>query len=374
MNGGGQRDGSSEPDEVWAEFLRTSGDSAADVPTEPSARAREAAARARAEPPQPTPWRAPTSPYSPDPFSVRPRPRRGKGWYVAGLVAALALLVVAVDPGGFIGWSDGPDRAATATPLAQETARPEQAPPADEDGRATLADPFRGSPAARWANGTAGITVPAAAATGWMTKAEVERALTDTRDFLAAAGLDPAVLRGGRPEKAIALMNPHQKDVTTFVSTALSTPGEEHDPLMLFSRFDPAQARLVGDEVRTRGRLTYRAGKRGAVEVTADVTSVYPVAPAGGGDEVVRVIVRRETVVSWDDPSKVVTEKGTFTLVSYKLDMTNGGCGAPTGYFRPVFGGGGTDTGTGGGRVVDPYDRTAPIGEGQDGCGTATRS
>ncbi|MFI8372041.1 hypothetical protein [Streptomyces sp. NPDC085466] len=372
MNGDGGRDGSSAPDEVWEAFLRTSAGSAGDAPKEPSARAREAAARLRTEPAEPAPWRAPAS--SPvDPV----RPRRRKGRYAAGFVAALALLVVAVDPGGVIGWSDGPDGA--ATPLARETARPQQAPPADEDGRASLAEPFRGSPAARWASGTAGVTVPAAKATGWMTEAEVGRALTATRDFLAASGLDPAVLRGARPEKAIALMNPHQKDVADFVAAALSTPGEEHDPLMLFSRFDPAQARLVGDEVRTRGRLSYREGKLGAVEVTADVTHVYPVAPAGGGDEVVRVIVRRETVLSWDDPSKVATEKGTFTLLSYKLDMTNGGCGASTGFFRPTFGGGASDTGADGGRVVDPYDRTGPVADGGGdgdggGCGTATRS
>ncbi|MFI8327164.1 hypothetical protein [Streptomyces sp. NPDC085529] len=352
------------PDEVWEEFLRTSADSGVTAPKEPSARAREAAAGLRTEPAEPTPWRGPTS--------ASLRPRRRKGWYVAGFAAAVALLLVALDPGGVVGWSgDG----GTGAPLAQETARPEQAPPADADGRATLAEPFRGSPAARWASGTAGITVPAAKATGWMTKPEVERALARTRDFLASSSLDPAVLRGGRPGKAIALMNPHQKDVTTFVSTSLSAPGEDHDPLMLFSRFDPAQARLVGDEVRTRGRLTYREGERGAVEVTADVTFVYPVAPAGGGDEVVRVIVRRETVVSWDDPSKVATEAGTFTLLSYKLDMTNGGCGAPTGFFRPQFGGGSpAESGPDGSHTVDPYDRTAPLGEGRDGCGTATRS
>ncbi|MFF2777143.1 hypothetical protein ACFVU3_19825 [Streptomyces sp. NPDC058052] len=359
----GERDGSSVPDEMWEEFLRTSADGAGDAPKEPSARAREAAARLRTEPAGPAPWRAPTSP------AVRPRSR--KGWYVAGFAAAVALLFVAVDPGGLVGWSGDGDH--PTAPLAQETARPEQAPPADEDGRATLAEPFRGSPAARWASGTAGITVPAAEATGWMTRQEVGRALARTRDFLAASNLDPGVLRGGRPAKATALMNPHQKDVTAFVATALSTPGEEHDPLMLFSRFDPAQARLVGDEVRTRGRLSYREGKRGAVEVTADVTYVYPVAPAGGGDEVVRVVVRRETVVSWDDPSEVTTEKGTFTLLSYKLDMTNGGCGAPTGHFRPEFGGG-APAAAADGPAVDPYDRTAPLGEGRDGCGTATRS
>ncbi|CAM5683833.1 hypothetical protein SALBM217S_08327 [Streptomyces griseoloalbus] len=107
-------------------------------------------------------------------------------------------------------------------------------------------------------------------------------------------------------------------------------PTEETDPLLLFSRFRPDQADLVGDIVKTRGRLTYREGERGAVEVTADVTFVYPVTPAagdGGADaEVIRTIVRREVVMSWDDPSKVVTEPDTMSLVSYSVDMTNGGC------------------------------------------------
>ncbi|MFF8376741.1 hypothetical protein ACF07V_11485 [Streptomyces sp. NPDC015661] len=361
MSVGGEKDGSSVPDEVWAEFLRTSGEGAGDAPKEPSARAREVAGRLRDRPAEPTPWRA----HTPG------RPRRRNGWYVAGLVASLVLLVVALDPGGLIGWSGDGDR--DAKPVAQETARPEEAPPAEPGGRPTLDEPFKGSPAARWANGTAGITVPPARATGWMSKAEVERALARTRDFLAASNLDPAVLRGGRPEKAIALMNPHQKDVTAFVTTSLRTPDKDHDPLLLFSRFDPAQARPAGDVVKTRGRLSFREGRLGALEVTADVTYVYPVAPAGGGDEVVRVIVRRETVVSWDDPSKVITEKGTFSLLSYRTDMTNGGCDNTTGSFRPEFGGGGPAAGADGG-TVDPYDRTGPIAGGDGGCATATRS
>ncbi|MFB7518331.1 hypothetical protein [Streptomyces sp. NPDC056144] len=363
MGGERERDGSSVPDEVWEEFLRSSVEGGKDAPKEPSARAREVTARLRNEPPTTTAWRA----YEPP----RARSRR-KGWYVAGFLAALALLFVAVDPGGLVGWSSG-DGGTDGKPLAQESERPTQAPPAEPGGRATLAEPFRGSPAARWADGTAGITLPAARATGWMTKDEVGTALARTRDFLAGASLDPAVLRGARPTKAIALMNPHQRDMTDFVSVSLATPDEEHDPLVLFSRFDPAQARLVGDVVKTRGRISYREGKRGAVEVTADVTYVYPVAPAGGGDEVVRVIVRRETVVSWDDPAKVITEKGTFSLVSYATDTTNGGCEDSTGYFRPRFGGGGPAAGTGG-EASDPYDRTAPITDGGGRCGTATRS
>lgn len=97
-----------------------------------------------------------------------------------------------------------------------------------------------------------------------------------------------------------------------------------------------------------------------------------------GGDEVVRTIARREVVVSWDDPSKVITEAGTLSLVSYKVDMTNGGCYTHTGYFTPEFGTRGTATGSTDGEAVDPYDRSRSVfdgpGGGDDTCGTASRS
>lgn len=298
---------------------------------------------------------------------------------MVGLLAAVALLVVAFDPWRMIGSTDGDGP--PGPPLAQESERPDGAPPVEPAGRPTLDQPFKGSPAARWADGTAGITVPAARATGWMSTAQVEKALRQTRDFLAASNLDPAVLAGERPTKAIALINPHQRDVKDFLAAAFRTPTAENDPLLLFSRFDTTHARVVGDVVRTRGRITYGEGANGALRVTTDVTYVYPVvraAAAGGGDEIVRTIARREVVLDWHDPSKVVTAPGTFSLVSYKVDMTNGGCDTHTGYFTPEFGEGGQDTGTAGGATVDPYDRSTSMDEGPQspdgGCRTATRS
>ncbi|MEU0841836.1 hypothetical protein ABZ370_20540 [Streptomyces sp. NPDC005962] len=363
-------DGSSRSDEEWERFLRESVAGAADAPKEPSARARDVAKRLRAEPGGPEGWRG----YSPA------RPKRRTGWYVAGLLASLVLLVVALAPGWIVDLFAGDDPG--SPPLAAETGRPAQAPPAEAAQRPTVDEPFRGSPAASWASGAAGITVPKAGAVGWMSAAEVRRALARSRDFLVASGLDRGVLRGERPEKAIALINPHQKDVQDLLKTAFRTPGEKSDPLLLFSRFRPSRTHLVGDVVKTRGRLTYREGERGALQVTADVTFVYPVtranegADAGGDDdEIVRTIVRRELVLSWDDPAKVITEPGTFSIVSYKYDMTNGGCGAPTGYFTPPFG---TDRRADeAGTEVDPYDRSGPVGRGEssgDECRRATRS
>nr|WP_234433864.1 hypothetical protein [Streptomyces rimosus] len=373
MSGAGGQDGSSVSEEEWERFLRESVAGAAGAPVEPSARAREVERRLRERPGQPEGWRT----YSPA------RPRRKKGWYVVGLVAAMALLVVGLFPQQVVGWFGG-DGGQDGAPLAAESENPREAPGAEPDLRPTLAEPFRGSPAARWADGAAGITVPPAKATGWMDAAQVERALRQSRDFLVNAGLDSRVLRGERPTKAIALLNPNQADVQEYLRTALSStaPTSETDPLLLFSRFRPEQARLVGDVVKTRGRLTYQEGKRGAVEVTADVTFVYPVTPAGDGGrdaEVVRTIARRKVVMSWDDPAKVITEPGTMSLVSYALDMTNGGCSAPTGYFVPSFGTAAKQP-TDKAHQVDPYDRSKPIGAGNgttapsNDCATATRS
>ncbi|WP_055557848.1 hypothetical protein [Streptomyces sp. NBRC 110028] len=364
MGAGTEPDGSSRSDEEWERFLRESVAGTADAPKEPSARARGVANRLRAEPGREMEGRRGYPPA---------RPRRRTGWYVAGLLASLVLLVVALAPGWAVDLFAGGD----SPPLAAETARPTGAPPAEAARRPTTKEPFRGSPAASWASGAEGITVPEAGAVGWMSAAGVERALARSRDFLVASGLDRGVLRGERPDKAVALINPHQKDVQDLLKTAFRSPNEKNDPLLLFSRFQPSRTHLVGDVVKTRGRLTYREGERGALRVTADVTFVYPVsrADAGGDDEIVRTIVRRELVLSWDDPDKVITEPGTFSIVSYKYAMTNGGCGAPTGYFVPPFG---TDRRADeAGAEVDPYDRSTPVvrgGPAADECGRATRS
>lgn len=136
--------------------------------------------------------------------------------------------------------------------------------------------------------------------------------------------------------KAIAAVNPQQRDVQDYLAATFTAPTRENSPLLLFSRFDSTKVRLAGDVVKTRGLITYREGERGAVEVRTDVTYVYPlVRAASGSDEVARTIVRREVVMSWDDPAKVYIEPGTFSLVSYKVDSANGGCDTSAALLHP---------------------------------------
>ncbi|MPY59901.1 hypothetical protein, partial [Streptomyces spongiae] len=361
--------GDSISDEEWERFLREAEAGTQGAPEEPSARARMVARRLREEPGPPEGWRT----HQPV------RRRRSKGWYAVGVLVAAGLLVVALAPARVAGWLGGGD--GDDAPLAAESHRPDEPPATDAAAQLpTLKEPFRGSPAARWADGTAGITLPAARATGWMSKEQVAQALKHSRDFLSGSSLDPGVLRGERPRKAIALINPEQEDVQDYLTTAFRAPSRENDPLLLFSRFEKSKVRLAGDVVKTRGRITYREGERGAVEVTTDVTYVYPVVrAAGGSDEVARTIVRREVVMSWDDPAKVITKAGTFSLVSYRSDTANGGCDNLTGYYIPEFSADSATSGPGDGREVDPYDRSDSmderVGESDDeGCGTASRT
>ncbi|MEU1087332.1 hypothetical protein ACFYPN_25790 [Streptomyces sp. NPDC005576] len=378
---GGVSDGASIPDEEWERFLQESEAGVRNAPKEPSARARMVTRRLTEAPERPDAWRA-----------YQPAPRRRRTvWYAVGTLLVVALVVAAVAPNRVAGWftgdfsGDGGGTVATA-PLAEETARPTAPPGSDGDAELPTPDePFRGSPAATWRDGAAGIHLPAARATGWMTKAQVADALARTRDFLVTASLDPATLRGERPEAAIAQINPHQADMQDYLANSFRSPDKDHDPLLLFSRFEPSRVRLAGDVVKTRGRVTFAEGKRGALEVTADITYVYPlVRAATGSTEVARTIVRRETVMSWDDPAKVRTDAGTFSLVSYTALTTNGGCDPHRGYLMPEFADERADTDEAPGPATDPYDRSVPVDDlteprGADDahdarCGRATRT
>ncbi|MER5629024.1 hypothetical protein [Streptomyces nitrosporeus] len=348
------KESSSIPDEEWERFLRDAGAGAAEAPQEPSARARMVTRRLREEPEPPRGWR----------IHEPPRQRRGKGRYAVGLVAAVVcLLAVVLAPGPVAGWFGGEDDTGSSSAAVGEGPGGSAAG-GSQDAVPTVEEPFRGSPAAGWEDGRAGIGLPEARATGWMDKGQVADALDRTLDFLAASSLDAGVLAGQRPDGAIALVNPHQEDVRDYVKAAFGSPSEENDPLLLFSRFDASEVRPAGDVVKTRGKVTYREGKRGALEVTADVTYVYALVRADGeSDEVARTVVRRETVMSWDDPEKVITEPGTFSLVSYAADIANGGCDNHTGYFSPEFVAERRAGGSGEGPEVDPYDRDVPMEE-----------
>ncbi|MGK5732148.1 hypothetical protein, partial [Streptomyces sp. URMC 124] len=265
-----------------------------------------------------------------------------------GVVAVVAATLVVLEPGPVLSRIPGlgdegtDDRRTTAShgtaaPLAPETERPSGAP-AGTDGTPTLDRPFAGSPAERYADGAAGIDLPEARPVGAFSRDQVASALKLTKDFLVAANLDPATIRGERPAAALALLDPHQDDLVTDVNASLSKPGRDHDPLTLFSRFDGKEVRMVGETVKTRGRMTFAEHQDGSVAVHADYTFVYPLVKAEKGSrEVVRTVVRRVLDTELLDPERFRVTPGKLTFRGYNVDIGNSACGVYDGFMHPAF-------------------------------------
>ncbi|WP_435284301.1 hypothetical protein [Streptomyces koelreuteriae] len=363
------------PDDVWEQFTRdTERDIRGSAPKEPSARARMVTERLRLQEERgevPPGWR--TGPVPPE--SNRRAGRRRTLWTVLGVAVAVTVAVVALKPSLLPGdpFGTGESGAGEASSLPAETAAPTSAPGASDPETPTLDKPFAGSPALRWADGEAGIVLPEAKAVGAVSKDRVEQALKLTKKLLVAANLDPATVRGERPEAALDVLDPQQPGLLDNLNTALRSPSDKHDPLTMFSRFDPDEIRPVGDVIKTRGRMTFEKGSHAGVAVRADYTFVYPVMRADGSTEVTRTIVRRVLDVELADPTRYRVTEGRLTVREYDEEVGNSACDVHDGYLHPEFPSSrdkGTDPT---GPTTDPYDRSKVLDDGAP-CGTVTRT
>ncbi|MER6223650.1 hypothetical protein ACWCYL_35560 [Streptomyces sp. 900105755] len=374
---GDEPSSSSISDEVWEQFLQdTERDIRKSAPKEPSARAREVTERLKGQQGQPEGWR--TGPAWQEMNGRAARRRRT--WAVIGVPLAIAVAVVAMRPSLIPGDPFGSSAGTDASPaqLPAETTSPTAPPSAVAPDTPTLAHPFAGSPALRWADGAAGIVLPKATALGAIPKDRVELALQQTRKLLVDANLNPDVMAGGTPAAALSVLDPKQPRVLEDLKTSLRSPSKTHDPLFLFSRFDPKDVKPAGKTVKVRGRITFAKGKYQGVAVHADYTFVYPVVRAAaatdGSTEVTRTIVRRVIDTELSDPARYRVTPGRLTLLRYDEDAGNTACGTDDGYLHPQFPSQApTGSATPTGPSVDPYDRSRDIGK-EEACGTVSRT
>ncbi|MFJ8592969.1 hypothetical protein [Streptomyces sp. NPDC093598] len=373
----GQPSESEIPDDVWEQFTRdTERDIRSSAPKEPSARARMVSERLREQDARgelPPGWRT-----GPAWQEVNGRAaRRRKLWAVLGVPVAVAVALVALKPSLLPGdpFGAGESQAAEASPLPAETAAPTAAPGASDPERPTLDRPFAGSPAERWADGEAGIVLPETKAVGPVSEDRVEQALKLTKRLLVGANLDPKTVRGARPGAALSVLDPKQPELLGDLDTGLRSPSKEHDPVTLFSRFDPDEVRPAGTVIKTRGRMTFKKGSHGGVAVRADYTFVYPVVRADGPTEVARTIVRRVLDVELADPTRYRVTPGRLLLLNYDQEIGNSSCFVYDGYLHPRFPSSTSAGPAPSGPATDPYDRSKGIDHGDgDDCGTVTRT
>lgn len=208
---------------------------------------------------------------------------------VAGAVV-VALVAGGVTAGWMRGWwgdSAAPAPSGTPTPGGAETA-----------------SPFAGTPAEHFAEGEAGIVLPAAEPVGDFTAEEVAEALEQVRQALIAARLDETMLVDHNPEKFLSLLAPDQR-------AALRVALEDGE-------FGPFPTRFVGVtyelvEPRVHGEATFRsrAVQRGdeLIEVTTRFVWVYAAASTRHEGATSLAVIRDELLWQvrgepWLEPSQ----------------------------------------------------------------------
>ncbi len=253
------------------------------------ARAREARARARA-----SRWEARWSrrggPQSPPPGKRR-RGGRAVGWSVAVVVLAGAALFAWHHESGL----GGPDdtqvvtngalpRTSALSPVT--VTKPLSGPPVD---------PFTGTAADHWADGAAGITIPAAASHGPFTASEVAAAYATTRRLLIAQNLDQTTLLGGAPTAFADVLTAQQRApfIAGLDKIGLNKQGYELSTRTMVASFAPGTTALIGTVIKVHGTMSARSAvDKGSTILDIDVNYrfVYAVEPPHAPADWMRVV------------------------------------------------------------------------------------
>ncbi|MGX2997265.1 SCO2583 family membrane protein [Streptomyces sp. JNUCC 64] len=248
--------------------------------------------------------------------------RRGTSWQALTLVVVIA---AAFATAVYLGVRQPYERLAapragplrmTVVPLA----------PAGEVPGGVPADLYARSPAARFATGSAGITLPAARRTGNFSDGQVMTALTIAKDYLVESSLDPAVLTGGVVRSVRVMVDSGQLE--QFDRSFERPAGDGlHSATGWLVRFDPAHTALAEPRVRVQGALGVSATDPDVLEITSDHTFVYAVRPARGGPADASLFtVRRELLFRFDhdDLRRHQTELVTSSVQAGPLACATG--------------------------------------------------
>lgn len=221
------------------------------------------------------------------------------------------------------------------------------------------ADPFTGTPADKWANGAAGIAIPAARSHGQYSAAKVESAYTTTKKLLVAAALDKQTLLGGAPTTFANLLTQQQHD--QFVGQLNKVGLDKHgDPLSSrgwILQFAPGSTNLIGSVIRVHGSMSAAAAKDSngypILRVTVDYIVVYAIEPPRAPADWMRIVAQFQGTVdfgAWaqaDTPFEPVWRAGP--------SVAGIRCGMKDGFVHPDYPSGPPDTAVATGPAVNPY-------------------
>jgi hypothetical protein len=212
------------------------------------------------------------------------RRRRAERWLVTAtvLVAILAVLMLLVGVGMF---DERQQRAVEPAPgQGQQVVQ-----------AVDLDAPFAGTPAAGWADGAEGITVPAPMQVGEFSAEEVAAATKQVREALIASRLDPEMLVGHNPDAYLGALAP---DARKLLKPLFGT-GREPQAQALVSLIAPGNP-LLDVEPKVTGTMTVEAGAPNQLIIHTNYLFAYAFEP--------------------DDPSAVSDPMDLIVLVRAQVD------------------------------------------------------
>ena len=239
------------------------------------------------------------------------------------------------------------------------------------------ADPFTGTPADGWADGAAGIAIPAAKAHGPYTAAQVQSAYEMTRKLLIAGNVNWPTLHGGNPAAFESLLTRQQR--TEFAAglhtTALYKDGGEKNTRTWVSSFAPGSTQFVTTVVKVHGTLSAATASESGTEVlriNLDYDFVYVIEPPGTPARWRRIVQERYGSVDfarWDD---LGGQLEPWVRIGY--GTAGGLCGERDGYIHPAFPQGPPPSVRPTGAPQDPYSLATPAASAGSNCFSVTRT
>jgi hypothetical protein len=233
-------------------------------------------------------------------------------------------------------------------------------------------DPFSGTPSDAWANGAAGIVIPAAKPVGRYPASKVEYAYQATKDLLAAAALDRQTLNGGTPTAFANLLTREQRAqfVGQLGKTGVDAYGDALSSRSWIMQFAPGTARLIGPAIKVHGTMSAAATKDNAgipvLRITIDYLVVYAVEPPNAPADWMRVVSQFDGTVdfgSWQD-----ADTPFEPWWNAAPSVAGALCGTKDGFAHPAYQNGASGSIAPSGPPVNPYSLAKLSG----GCHSAT--
>jgi hypothetical protein len=237
----------------------------------------------------------------------------------------------------------------------------------------TAADPFLGTPAHSYADGAAGIVIPASQPASSYSAVQVTAAYQTTKHMLVAAFLNGPTLAGGAPDAFASLLIPQQRAyfVDGLHRTGLDAHGNQNSTRTWVASFARG-TRLVGDVIKVHGSMRAAASTSNGtpvLQVHADYLFVYPVERPGQPSTLMRIVDRDVVDVDFGPYGG----PGTALQPWWQVVADNHAgarCDVNDGFVHPQFPNGPPDKVTPKGTPVNPYDQRTPAPSG--GCTAIT--